>query len=60
MAVKEFDYCELKKLSLSYEVLNISQRTIERALVELQTENKIQKIGRERSTKYQLSNEFKP
>lgn len=36
-----------------------SQRTIERALAELQTENKIQKVGQDRSTKYQLINEFK-
>lgn len=37
---------------------DISQRTIERALAELQTENKIQKVGKGRSTKYQLINEF--
>ncbi|MEQ7189532.1 hypothetical protein [Enterococcus hirae] len=59
----------VEELQKSFEPLNradlenllpdISRRTIERALSELQTENKIQKIGQGRSTKYQLSNTLK-
>ncbi|SCB81984.1 Fic family protein [Weissella bombi] len=56
----------IEKLEKSFEPLSradfenllpdISQRTIERALAELQTEHKIQKVGQGRSTKYQLIN----
>lgn len=55
----------LEKLQRSFEPLSradleivlpdLSQRTIERALAELQKENKIHKIGKGRSTKYRLS-----
>ena len=49
----------LSRANLENLLPDISQRTIERALAELQTENKIQKVGQGRSTKYQLINEFK-
>ena len=49
----------LSRADLESLLPDISQRTIERALAELQTENKIQKVGQGRSTKYQLINEFK-
>ncbi|HFD6484245.1 hypothetical protein [Enterococcus hirae] len=49
----------LSRADLENLLPDISRRTIERALSELQTENKIQKIGQGRSTKYRLSNTLK-
>ncbi len=48
----------LSRADLENLLPDISQRTIERALAELQTENRVQKVGQGRSTKYQLTNEF--
>ena len=49
----------LSRADLENLLPDISQRTIERALAELQAESKIQKVGKGRSTKYQRSNDFK-
>lgn len=47
-------FVPLSRANLESLLPDISQRTIERGLAELQSENKIQKIGRGRSTKYQV------
>lgn len=48
-------FTPLSRADLEILLPDISQRTIERALADLQKENKIKKIGQGRSTKYQLS-----
>lgn len=48
-------FAPLSRIDLEMLVPNISRRTIERALSELQSELKIEKIGKGRSTKYQLA-----
>ena len=53
---KSFD--PLSRANLENLLPDISQRTIERTLAELLTEDKVQKIGRGCSTRYQLTNEF--
>lgn len=48
----------LSRADLENLLPDISQRTIERALAELQGDQKIEKIGRGRATKYQLANHY--
>ncbi|MDT2660490.1 Fic family protein [Enterococcus hulanensis] len=49
----------LSRAELEVILTDISRRTIERALSDLQMENKIEKIGQGRSTRYQLSAQIK-
>lgn len=44
----------LSRANLEVLLPDVSQKTIERALVALQTEHKIEKVGKGRSTKYQV------